>query len=215
MKKVAIYLRQALACLKAEEGLTGRLKSPSGVAFDQLPECERIGGYPTSLSLSEALDLDSEGRAVIVELEYFVFISVYCPAVTISGREVFREKFLALLEERVRNLLGMGKSVIIAGDINICRAPIDTADPIGAARRTETGNFEDTQSRQWLRRLLKPDGPFVDTGRHFHPDREGMYTCISFYVVILTFLGWEQRIQARAGNYGKPPDWSKINDCRS
>ena len=212
---MAIYLRQALVCLKAEEGLTGRLKSPSGVAFDELPECERIGGYPSSLSLSEALDLDSEGRTVIVELEYFIFISVYCPAVTISGREVFREKFLVMLEQRVRNLLGMGKSVIIAGDINICRAPIDTADPIGAARRTETGYFEDTQSRQWLRRLLNPDGPFVDTGRHFHPDREGMYTCISLCLVILTFLGWEQRIQARAGNYGRLLGWSNVNACRS
>ena len=174
---MAVYLRQNLVCLKAEEGLTGRLKSPSGVAFDELPESERIGGYPTSLTLSEALDLDSEGRTVIIEVEHFVFISVYCPAVTISEREVFRGKFLAVLEERIRNLLALGKKVIVAGDINICRAPIDTADPIGAARRTESGNFEDTQSRRWLHRLLYPIGPLIDTCRHFHPDREGMYTC--------------------------------------
>ena len=174
---MAIYLRQNLACLKAEEGLTGRLKSPSGVPFDKLPESERIGGYATSLTLSEAMDLDSEGRTVIIELEHFVFISVYCPAVTISEREVFRGKFLTVLEERTRNLLALGKNVIIAGDINICRAPIDTADPIGAARRTESGIFEDTQSRRWLSRVLYPIGPLIDTGRHFHPDREGMYTC--------------------------------------
>lgn len=186
-EQVAIYLKQNLVCLKAEEGLTGRLKSPSGVAFDELSECEKIGGYPTSLSLSEAMDLDSEGRTVIVELEHFIFISVYCPAVTISEREIFRTKFLDVLEERVRNLLSQGKSVIIAGDINICRAPIDTADPIGAARRTETGNFEDTQSRHWLRRLLNPNGPLVDTGRHFHPQREGMYTCVSHDSSVLTF----------------------------
>jgi AP endonuclease 2 len=170
-------LRQTLLCFKAEEGLTGCLKSPSGAAYKDLPENERIGGYPTSLSHSEALELDSEGRAVIVELERFVFISVYCPVVTITEREVFREKFLAVLEERLRNLLVLGKSVIVAGDINICRAPIDTADPVGAARRTESGVFEDTKSRRWLRRLLQPEGPFVDTGRHFHPNREGMYTC--------------------------------------
>jgi AP endonuclease 2 len=123
------------------------------------------------------MDLDSEGRTVIIEVEHFVFISVYCPAVTISEREVFRGKFLATLEERIGNLLALGKNVIIAGDINICRAPIDTADPIGAARRTESGNFEDTQSRRWLHRVLYPNGPLIDTGRHFHPDREGMYTC--------------------------------------
>jgi AP endonuclease 2 len=175
--QVAVYLRHNIICLKAEEGLTGCLKSPSGVAFKDLPDDEKIGGYPTSLSLSEALDLDSEGRAVVVELDTFIFISVYCPAVTIAEREVYRQKFLSVLEERIRNLIGLGKSVIVAGDINICRAPIDTADPIGAARRTVSGVFEDTNSRRWLKGLLRPEGPLVDTGRHFHPDREGMYTC--------------------------------------
>jgi len=177
LTKVAIYLRHNLLCLKAEEGLTGHLKSPSGAAYLDLAEAESIGGYPTSLTTAEALDLDSEGRAVVVELEKFVFISVYCPAVTIPEREVFRVKFLAVLEERVRNLQALGKSVVVAGDINVCREPIDTADPVGAARRTESGVFEDTHSRRWLRRLLVPSGPLVDTGRHFNPNREGMYTC--------------------------------------
>ena len=177
LTKVAIYLRHNLPCLKAEEGLTGHLKTSSGVAYVDLPETEKIGGYPSSLSSSEALDLDSEGRAVVVELEKFVFFSVYCPAVTIPEREVFRIKFLTVLEERVRNLLALGKSVIVAGDINVCRQPIDTADPVGAARRTESGVFEDTESRRWLRRLLVPNGPLVDSGRHFNPNREGMYTC--------------------------------------
>jgi AP endonuclease 2 len=166
--------------LKAEEGLTGQLKSPSGVTYENLPESDRIGGYPTSLTSIEALDLDSEGRTVIVELEQFVFISVYCPAVTIAERVTFRDRFLVVLEERVRNLIACGKSVIIAGDINVCREPIDTADPVGAARRTESGVFEDTPSRKWLDRLLDSNtGILIDTGRHFHPDREGMYTCKS------------------------------------
>jgi AP endonuclease 2 len=178
---VAVYLRHNILCLKAEEGLTGHLKSPSGVAFQDLLDSEKIGGYPTSLSLPEALDLDSEGRAVMVELQSFVFISVYCPAVTVAEREVYKQKFLSVLEERIRNLIALGKSVILAGDINICRAPIDTADPIGAARRTESGNFEDTNSRRWLKRMLQPNGPLVDTGRHFHPNREGMYTCKDFH----------------------------------
>lgn len=151
----------------------------------------------------EALDLDSEGRAVIIELEQFVFIAVYCPAVTIAERQIFRMKFLTVLEERVRNLIACGKSVIVAGDINICREPMDTADPIGAARRTESGVFEDTPSRQWFKQLLYPKGPLVDTGRHFHQDREGMYTC-KFSFQLRLKIGWEQRIQARAGNYGKP-----------
>jgi len=170
-------LKQTLKCLKAEEGLTGRLKSPQGLHYNEARENERIGGYPTSVTNAEALDLDSEGRAVVVELEQFVFISVYCPAVTIMEREPFRVKFLALLEERVLNLLALGKRVIVAGDINICRAPIDTADPIGAARRTESGVFEDTASRRWLHRMLCPEGPLIDTGRYFHPDRGGMFTC--------------------------------------
>lgn len=200
---MAIYLRQNLVCVKAEEGITGRLKSPSGVAYMDLPEKDQIGGYPVSLSLGDALELDNEGRAVIIELADFTFVAVYCPAVSITEREIFKRKFLGIFEERIRNLISMGKKVIIAGDINICRAPIDTADPIGAARRTESGVFEDTPARQWLKRLLYPEGPFVDTGRHFHPDREGMFTCSHFSKRKLTYLGWEQRIQARAGNYGK------------
>lgn len=145
---------------------------------------------------------------MIVELAQFVFIAVYCPAVTIAERETFRVRFLSVLEERVRNLLACGKSVVVAGDINVCREPIDTADPVGAARRTESGVFEDTTSRRWLRRLLdSKDAILVDTGRHFHPDREGMYTCSSpcsppVLEVRIFIVGWEQRIQARAGNYG-------------
>lgn len=173
--------------MRAEEGLTGRLKSPQGVHYDEAPEDEKIGGYPTSLSNAEALDLDSEGRTLVVELDDFVFISVYCPAVTIAEREVFRIKFLSVLEERVRNLLELGKRVIVAGDINICRAPIDTADPIGAARRTESGVFEDTTSRRWLHRMLYPEGPLIDTGRHFHPNREGMFTCTSRIYAYVNF----------------------------
>jgi AP endonuclease 2 len=178
--------------LKAEEGLTGRLKSPSGVEYQDLPDNEKIGGYPTSLPLKEALDLDTEGRAVVLELEPFIFISVYCPAVATAEREIYRLSFLGLLEERIKNLLALGKNVVVAGDLNICREPIDTADPHGAARRTESGKFEDTFSRQWLKTLLRPNGPFIDTGRHFNPGRTGMYTC------------WETRIQAREGNYGAP-----------
>jgi AP endonuclease 2 len=161
-----------------------------------------IGGYPTSLSDREALELDAEGRTVIVELSSFVFIGVYCPAVTSRDREAFRGEFLATLEERVRNLISMGKRVVIAGDINVCREPIDTADPVGAARRTESGLFEDTPSRRWFRDLLVPNGPFVDTGRHCHPTRQGMFTCIAPLGHLLTILGWENRIQARGGNYG-------------
>ena len=202
--EVAVYLRQNLRCLKAEEGFTGRLKTVSGIAYMDLPEEERIGGYPT-LSNFEALELDSEGRAIVIELEHFIFISVYCPAVTIPQREAFRIRFLNVLGERLRSLLALGKSIVIAGDINICRSPIDTADPTSAARRTESGLFEDTKPRTWLRQLLQPEGPLVDTGRHFHPEREGMYTCEQPGLWSFANLGWEQRIQARAGNYGKYP----------
>ena len=163
--------------MKAEEGVTGQLSSLSGLSYDKLPDSERIGGYPTSLSRSEALELDSEGRTVIMELPDFVFIGIYCPAVTRVDREEFRAKFLAALEERVNNLISMHKRVVIAGDINICRQSIDTADPIGAARRTESGFFGDTPSRLWFRKLIVPCGSFVDTGRHFHPERQDMFTC--------------------------------------
>jgi AP endonuclease 2 len=70
--------------VKAEEGLTGLIQ-PN--AEEQI---STDGGYPSELTLhlvddladEEKLDfkdLDSEGRAVVIDVELFLLINVYCP----------------------------------------------------------------------------------------------------------------------------------------
>ncbi|KAL4930211.1 DNA-(apurinic or apyrimidinic site) lyase APN2 [Aspergillus undulatus] len=212
---VAIYTRNATcAPIRAEEGLTGILcPANSSVPFRDLPEDQQIGGYPTIEQLSQlevdAETLDSEGRCVLLEFPAFVLLGLYCPANRDESRDAFRQNFLDLMDARVRNLIAMGKRVFVTGDINISRGEIDAAH---AAENIKKGaitedDFVSAPARRLFNQLLS-DGKVVgerdegreqpalfDICRSFHPDRRGMYTC------------WEQRINARPGNYGSRIDY--------
>lgn len=233
---MVIYTRNASCTpIRAEEGITGALCPPnSSVPFRDLPEEQQIGGYPTSEQLARAtsglegscleeeddeeptLDtgidaptLDSEGRCVLLEFPAFVLIGVYCPAYRDESRDSFRMDFLNALDARVRNLVSMGKRVIVTGDINIARGAIDAAHATEAIRKGQKSEEEyiSHPSRRLFNQLLS-DGVVVgqreqgreqpvlhDVCRAFHPGRVGMYTC------------WEQRINARPGNYGARIDY--------
>lgn len=130
-----------LTVVKAEEGITGWLKVKIGNEMIRYKddESQGIGGYE-SLGIqneSEAMDLDSEGRCVMVELACnLVVICTYCPAnssLTDEG-EVFRLKYLKVLFRRIRNLHLMGKEVVLMGDINVCRDLIDHAESLEKAQ---------------------------------------------------------------------------------
>ncbi|OJJ43407.1 hypothetical protein ASPZODRAFT_161632 [Penicilliopsis zonata CBS 506.65] len=212
---VVIYTRNATcAPIRAEEGLTGTLCAPnSSVPFRDLPEDQQIGGYPTIEQLSslelDAATIDCEGRCVVLEFPAFVVIGVYAPANRDETRDSFRLCFLDVLEARVRNLVAMGKRVFVAGDINIAREEIDSAHLAEAIRKgTATEDeFITTPARRVFNQLLsggkvigeRDEGrerPVLhDICRSFHPNRKGMYTC------------WEQRINARPGNYGARIDY--------
>ncbi|KAA8645452.1 DNA-(apurinic or apyrimidinic site) lyase APN2 [Aspergillus tanneri] len=212
---VAIYTRNATcAPIRAEEGLTGMLCPPnSSVPFRDLPDDQQIGGYPTIEQLSQleldATTLDSEGRCVILEFPAFVLIGVYCPANRDESRDSFRHSFLDVFDARIRNLVALGKRVFVTGDINISRGEIDAAHAAEAIRKgtTTDDEFVSTPARRLFNQLLvsgKVLGPrddgreqpvLYDICRLFHPNRRGMYTC------------WEQRINARPGNYGSRIDY--------
>ncbi|KAI9374656.1 Endonuclease/exonuclease/phosphatase [Aspergillus egyptiacus] len=212
---VVIYTRNATcAPIRAEEGLTGTLCPPnSPVSFRDLPEDQQIGGYPTIDQLSQleldAESLDSEGRCVLLEFPAFVLMGLYCPANRDETRDSFRHSFLDLMDARIRNLVAMGKRVFVTGDLNISRGEIDAAHATENIRKgalTED-DFVSAPARRLFNHLLS-DGKVVgdrdegreqpilfDICRSFHPDRRGMYTC------------WEQRINARPGNYGSRIDY--------
>ncbi|GKZ36746.1 class II abasic (AP) endonuclease [Aspergillus brasiliensis] len=212
---VVIYTRNATcAPIRAEEGLSGMLCPPnSSVSFRELPENQQIGGYPTIEQLSQfdvdAATLDSEGRCVILEFPAFVLLGIYSPANRDESRDSFRRNFIDLMDARIRNLVAMGKRVFVTGDLNISRGEIDAAHAGEAIRKgtlTED-EFVSTHARRVFNQLLS-DGKVIgereegreqpvlhDICRSFHPDRKGMYTC------------WEQRINARPGNYGSRIDY--------
>lgn len=212
---VVIYTRNATcAPIRAEEGLTGVLNRPnSSTSFRDLPDEQQIGGYPTLDQLSDleldASVLDSEGRCVILEFPALVLIGVYCPANRDESRDCFRLDFLNALDFRVRNLVAMGKRVVVTGDLNISRDQRDAAHAAEAIRKGATTDeaFVSAPARRLFNQLLeggKVHGPredgrergvLCDLCRLFHPDRKGMYTC------------WEQRINARPGNYGSRIDY--------
>ncbi|TLS21781.1 uncharacterized protein PpBr36_09389 [Pyricularia pennisetigena] len=211
---VAIYTRSSKCSpIRAEEGITGTLCPPNSTTrFRELPQDQQIGGYPRPDQLSDAIDeatLDSEGRCMILEFPAFVLIGVYSPATRDETRTDFRQAFHKAMDARVRNLVAMGKQVVLTGDLNIIRNELDTAGLLERLRKEETtmDEFFSTPSRRFLNHLVfggnvvgdrdqgREEPVLYDLGREFHPDRMGMYTC------------WETRKNARPGNFGSRIDY--------
>lgn len=120
-----------LTVVKAEEGLTGWLADKSGKLYRL--QNDNIGGY-TDIDEKQGLQIDSEGRCVVVELvNNCVVFALYCPANSLGTDEgeEFRLRFLQQLLKRCHNLkFKQGKDVIIMGDINVCLDLIDSAEGI-------------------------------------------------------------------------------------
>ncbi|KAI9888786.1 MAG: Class II abasic (AP) endonuclease [Vezdaea aestivalis] len=212
---VAIYTRQAkCAPIRAEEGITGELCPPgSSSSYRHLPADQTIGGYPTEDQLAEsavdAAALDSEGRCVALEFPAFVLLGLYCPANRDETRDDFRLGFLHVLDSRIRNLVALGKRVIVAGDLNIIRSELDSANAEEQLRKRGLSgdDYLATPARRLLNQLVldgrvagardkdREEAVMWDVCRNFHRSRLGMFTC------------WEQRINARPGNFGARIDY--------
>ncbi|KAL8699398.1 MAG: hypothetical protein Q9201_006027 [Fulgogasparrea decipioides] len=212
---VVIYTRQSVcAPIRAEEGITGILCPPnSATSYFEAPEDQQIGGYPTKPQLEasavDATTLDSEGRCVILEFPAFVLLGVYSPANRDETRDNFRLGFLDVLDARIRNLEAMGKRVVLTGDLNISREALDTANAEAAMRKNgyTAEDYISTPARRLFNQLLQGgkvvgerdahrEKPIMwDVCRGFHSGRKGMFTC------------WEQKVNARPGNYGSRIDY--------
>ncbi|KAK3072739.1 Class II abasic (AP) endonuclease [Teratosphaeriaceae sp. CCFEE 6253] len=217
---VGMYTRSSTcAPVKAEEGVLGVLPSPSGVPYCELPEGESIGGYPSAfqvakLGVDPAL-LDAEGRCLILEFPAFVLLGVYSPANSNGLRDDFRYGFICMLDCRIRNLIRAGKNVVLVGDLNVSRDEMDGASAIDDMRKAGLvhEDYISTPNRRIFNHLLiggevvgardegRESGILWDTTRAFHPDRKGMYT------------HWEQKINARPGNFGSRIDFVLISEA--
>ena len=217
---VGIYTRNATcAPLRAEEGLLGVLPSAEGgVPYCELPEEKSIGGYPSLLQIADmGVDpalLDAEGRCVVVEFPAFVLFGVYSPANSNGLRDDFRHGFILALDCRIRNLIHAGKRVVLVGDLNVSRSEIDTASAVEESKKAGITHedYISTPNRRIFNQMLiegevvgerdegKEEGVLWDTTRAFHPERPGMYT------------HWEQKINARPGNYGSRIDFVLVSE---
>ncbi|KAI1825830.1 DNA lyase [Xylaria intraflava] len=213
---VAIYTRNSVcAPIRAEEGIIGVLYPPNSTTqFRDLPEEQQIGGYPRPGQLHlngnvDELTLDSEGRCVILEFPAFILIGTYSPANRDESRDDFRLAYMEALDARVRNLVAMGKRVIVTGDLNVVRDVMDTANLPERLRKENmtAADFFSAPSRRVFNQLLfegnvigprddDRENPVLwDLGRLFHPMREGMFTC------------WDTKKNTRPGNFGSRIDY--------
>lgn len=95
---VAVYTKRSDAIpIKAEEGLSARLQPKPPLSNE-----ERISGrYPDVSDLilepnddgrvpQDVIELDCEGRALVLDFGLFVLINLYCPAETTEARTPFK-----------------------------------------------------------------------------------------------------------------------------
>lgn len=136
---------------------------------------------------------DQEGRVITLEMENFYLITVYTPnsqdgLKRLDYRMTWEDEFRAYLKR-----LDAHKPVIVCGDLNVAHREIDLKNP--KTNRMNAG-FTD-QEREKFQTLL--DAGFVDTFRHFYPDREGIYSW------------WSYRFKAREKNAGWRIDYFLVS----
>ncbi|GGG25334.1 exodeoxyribonuclease III [Paenibacillus abyssi] len=129
---------------------------------------------PLSVRYGLEEDLEPEGRVITLEFDTFYLVNVYTPN---ARRDLSRLEFRLEWEERFRSYLQQLdrlKPVIICGDLNVAHQEIDLKNA-----KSNNGNSGFTlEEREKMTLLL--DAGFIDTFRHFYPDRTDAYTWWSF-----------------------------------
>lgn len=135
-----------------------------------------------------------EGRAITAEFDNFYLVNVYVPN---SQSELKRIGYRVEWEDDLRAhvaSLDKIKPVIICGDMNVARNPIDLKNP----ERNEGAVGYSAPEREKLEQLLSSG--FTDAFRHVYPDKEGAYTW------------WNYKFKARATNAGWRIDYFLVSD---
>jgi exodeoxyribonuclease III len=119
-------------------------------------------------------DAQDEGRILTLEFPAFYLITVYTPN---SQRDLARLPFRMEWEDRFLDhikRLDQEKPVILCGDLNVAHREIDLKNA-----KTNVGNSGFTfEERGKMTELL--DAGFIDTFRHFYPDRTDVYSWWSY-----------------------------------
>lgn len=117
---------------------------------------------------------DQEGRVITLEYRDFYLVNVYTPN---SQRGLARLDYRMKWEDDFRqHLLDLEskKPVILCGDLNVAHKEIDLKNP---TTNRKSAGFSD-EEREKMTSLL--DAGFIDSFRHFYPDKEDAYTWWSY-----------------------------------
>ena len=117
---------------------------------------------------------DTEGRVITLEYPSFYFVTCYTPNSQdglrrLDYRMTWEDAFLTYLRA-----LDAKKPVVVCGDLNVAHKEIDIKN--ARSNRTNAG-FTD-EERACMTRLL--ENGFVDTFRHFYPDKTEAYSWWSY-----------------------------------
>ncbi|PRT55745.1 DNA-(apurinic or apyrimidinic site) lyase 2 [Wickerhamiella sorbophila] len=194
---VVIYVRDNISVVQAEEGLTGWLGCGLGTYKDLVPS---IGGYPT-VTRAKGVEIDSEGRVVVLDLVDLVIIGAYCPANASGNRTEYRDEFFELLDQRIRNLMSMGRNILLFGDINVTRDLIDSAELIVKSKGPHATEVMEPWTNSLPRKIINEliDSGLVDTTRERYKDQRGIYT------------HWNQMLNSRPSNFGNRLDYILVS----
>ncbi len=138
-------------------------------------------------------EFDSEGRVQTLEFPKFYFVNAYFPnskpgLIRIQYKEDFNAAMLKHLKK-----LEKKKPVILCGDLNVAREPIDLARP--ESNEGEPGYSE--AERKWGKKFI--DSGLVDTFRALNP-KKAQYSWWSY-----------RAIGARARNVGWRIDYFMVS----
>ena len=150
---------------------------------------------PLSVSYGLPQDIHNhEGRAITLEFENFYLVNIYTPnaqdgLARIDYRMQWEDDFRAYVKD-----LDRSKPVIMCGDMNVAHEEIDLKNP--GPNRGNAG-FSDEERSQISAMLA---AGFVDSFRHFYPDKEGEYSW------------WSYRMKARERNAGWRIDYFLLSE---
>ena len=153
-------------------------KGYSGVAAYSKQEPQNVA---TSFLRPE---FDNEGRVIQLDYKDFILFNIYFPNGQMSDdRLKYKLEFYDWFLNYANKLKDQGKSLIITGDFNTAHNEIDLKNPKPNSKRSGFLRIE----RDVLDQMV--DMGYVDTFRHFHPDR-------------VKYSWWSYRFSARKNNAG-------------
>lgn len=129
------------------------------------------------ISVSKGIGIvehDQEGRVITLEFEDFYMVTVYTPN---AKRDLERLDYREVWEDDFRDYLvdlDKKKPLVICGDLNVAHKEIDLKN---YKTNRKNAGFTD-EERAKMTELL--EAGFVDSFRHFYPDKPDMYSWWSY-----------------------------------